>query len=86
MLVQLLALVVLVALTAATFIICFEKWGWLRAMEVHGPGRCDFCLGFWIGVVLTVNAVAWLALPWWWVLGALPAAALCRAVVNFSSE
>lgn len=84
MLSELLALVILVALSAATLMLCFAKWGWLQAWEVHRPWwlnkRCDLCLGFWIGVLLSVAAVAILGLPWWWVIGAFPAAALCRAV------
>jgi hypothetical protein len=83
MLSELLSLVVLVALTAAAFLICFEKWGWLRWWEVFGPWwwpYCLFCFGFQLSVLLSVVAVLWLALPWWWVAGALPAAALCRFV------
>ncbi|RSK50106.1 hypothetical protein [Hymenobacter rigui] len=86
MLSELLSLVVLVALTAACLLVCFEKWGWLRAWEVWGPRwfpRCDFCAGFWLSLTLLVVSVALLALPWWWVAGALPAAALCRFVGGF---
>jgi|GEM_PF-3013519 len=87
MLTELLSLVLLVGLTAATLLICFEKWGWLRAWEVRRPSwlmrRCDFCAGFWLAVGLFVVAVLWLKLPWWWVGGALPAAAACRAIMVF---
>ncbi|QNH60749.1 hypothetical protein [Hymenobacter sediminicola] len=89
MLSELLALTVLVALSAATLLLCFEKWGWLRAWEVHRPlgiRRCDFCAGFWAGVGLIVAAVVLLGLPWWWMVGAFPAAALCRAVAGVFSE
>jgi hypothetical protein len=85
MLTELLALVVLVALTAATLLICFEKWRWLAAWEVYGPRwlpRCDFCAGFWLSFILSVAAVALLGLPWWWVMGAFPAAALCRVMFS----
>ncbi|SNC62264.1 hypothetical protein SAMN06265337_0635 [Hymenobacter gelipurpurascens] len=83
MLTELLALVILVALSAATLMFCFAKWGWLQAWEVHGPTwfrRCDLCLGFWIGLFLCIAAIVLLGLPWWWVAGAFPSAALCRAV------
>lgn len=89
MLGELLSFCVLVALTAATFLLCFEKWGWLRAWEVHRPlgiKRCDFCAGFWLSVLLSLVATVLLDLPWWWVGAAFPAAAVCRLVVNFSSD
>ncbi|MCC3156434.1 hypothetical protein LJ737_04250 [Hymenobacter sp. 15J16-1T3B] len=88
MLTQLLSLVVLVGLTAASLLLCFEKWGWLQAWEVYRPWwlfkRCDFCAGFWLSGLLCAAAVVALRLPWWWVAGALPAAALCRAAAGFS--
>ncbi|MGI4871389.1 MAG: hypothetical protein ACRYFX_09440 [Janthinobacterium lividum] len=94
MLVQLLALVLLTGLTAASLLVCLAKWGVLAAWEVHRPAwlmrRCDFCAGYWLSVVLllAVGSVAVWVLrlpPWWLVAGlpaGLPAAAVCRAVVG----
>jgi len=94
MLVNLLALVLLAGLTAASLLVCLAKWRMLQAWEVHGPKwlpkRCDFCAGYWLGVLLLLGAGAWcvhmLRLPGWWLVAALPAglpaAAVCRAVVG----
>ena len=94
MLLNLLALTLLTGLTAAALLVCLAKWGVLRAWEVHRPAwlmrRCDFCAGYWIGVLLLAVALGlWCritALPTWWIVGALPlglpAAAVCRAVVG----
>lgn len=90
----LLALVILVGLTAAALLVCLGKWGVLAAWEVRRPEwlmkRCDFCLGYWISVLLLLVAGSWYlrtpGLPWYWLAGALPlglpAAAVCRAVVG----
>ncbi len=65
MLTQLLALVILVGLTATTLLLCLEKWGVLAAWEVHRPEwlmkRCDMCAGYWICVTLLL-AVAGVAI------------------------
>lgn len=94
MLTNLLALVLLVGLTAAALLVCLAKWGVLQAWEVRRPSwlirRCDFCLGYHISVLLLLAVGSWylrtLGLPWYWLALAvpvgLPAAAVCRAVVG----
>lgn len=94
MLLNLLALILLTGLTAASLLVCLAKWGVLRAWEVHRPvwlmKRCDFCAGYWLSVALLLAvggaAVGVLRLPTWWLAGVLPAglpaAAVCRAVVG----
>ena len=91
---QLLALVVLVGLTAAALLVCLGKWGVLQAWEVRRPSwlmkRCDFCLGYWLSVLLLLAVGSWLVphlgVPWYWLALALPvglpAAAVCRAVAG----
>lgn len=98
MLLNLLALVLLAGLTAASLLVCLAKWGVLQAWEVKRPlwlmKRCDFCAGYWLSVALLLAVGLagwwWLGLAWYWLiivlaatLGAgLPAAAVCRAVVG----
>lgn len=94
MLVNLLALVLLAGLTAASLLVCLAKWRVLQAWEVHGPEwlpkRCDFCAGYWASVGLLLLVGEWyvheLGLPSWWLAAALPlglpAAAVCRVVVS----
>jgi hypothetical protein len=94
MLVNLLALVILAGLTAASLLVCLAKWGVLQAWEVKRPEwlmkRCDFCAGYWLSVLLLAAMGAWyvhvFALPWYWLLATLPAglpaAAVCRAVAG----
>lgn len=94
MFLNLLAIVLLTGLTAASLLMCLTKWGVLRAWEVRRPlwlmKRCDFCAGYWlsVGLLLAGGAAAlwWMGLPWYW-LGlalpvGLPAAAVCRAVAG----
>jgi hypothetical protein len=93
MLVNLLALVLLAGLTAASLLVCLAKWHVLEAWEVKGPAwfpRCDFCIGYWAGVLLLLAPGAWyvhaMSLPWYWLAAVLPvglpAAAVCRAVAG----
>lgn len=94
MLVNLLALVLLTGLTAASLLVCLAKWHVLEAWEVRRPRwlmkRCDFCAGYWLSVALLLAVGAWyvqvLGLPWYWLAVALPvglpAAAVCRAVAG----
>ena len=94
MLSQLLALIILAGLTAASLLVCLAKWHVLAAWEVKRPlwlmKRCDFCLGYHISVLLLAAVGSWYVhvfeLPWYW-LGlalptGLPAAAVCRAVAG----
>lgn len=90
----LLSLIILVGLTAAALLVCLAKWGVLAAWEVRRPSwlmkRCDFCLGYWLSVLLLgfcFYVYAWFySLPTWYVVAALPAglpaAAVCRAVAG----
>jgi hypothetical protein len=94
MMLNLLALVLLAGLTAASLLVCLAKWRVLQAWEVHRPWwlmkRCDFCLGYWLSVLLLAGFAGWyvqvLGLPWYWLATALPAglpaAAVCRAVIG----
>jgi hypothetical protein len=94
MLLNLLASVLLAGLTAASLLICLAKWGVLRAWEVKRPlwlmKRCDFCLGYWLSVLLLgLGLTMWVHLvkvPTWCIAAALPlglpAASLCRAVAG----
>lgn len=94
MLLNLLVLVILIGLTAAALLVCLAKWSVLQAWEVRRPSwlmkRCDFCLGYWLSVLLLLAVGSWylggLGLPWYWLATALPlglpAAAVCRAVVG----
>ena len=94
MLLQLLALVILTGLTAASLLVCLAKWKVLQAWEVKRPAwlmkRCDFCAGYWLSVLLLAGVGTWyvqvFGLPWYW-LGlalpaGLPAAAVCRGVAG----
>lgn len=94
MLTNLLALIILAGLTAASLLVCLAKWKVLQAWEVKRPEwlirRCDFCAGYWLSVLLLAAVGAWyvhvFGLPWYW-LGlalpvGLPAAAVCRAVAG----
>ena len=90
MLSQLLSLVLLVGLTATTLLLCFDKWGWLAAWEVHRPAwlmkPCLLCAGYWLSVgqlvVVAGVAIGCQGFPGWLpllaLLLALPAAAISR--------
>jgi hypothetical protein len=94
MLFDLLASIVLVSLIAASLLLCLASWGVLQAWEVRRPSwlmkRCDFCVGYWLSVLLLLGFGAWhlphLGLSRYWLALALPvglpAAAVCRAVVG----
>jgi hypothetical protein len=94
MLANILNLVILVGLTSAALLICLAKWGVLAAWEVRRPSwlmkRCDFCLGYWVSVLLLAGYCYWYArffgVSNWYVVAALPtalpAAAVCRAVAG----
>ena len=89
-----LALIILAGLTAAALLVCLAKWGVLQAWEVRRPSwlmkRCDFCLGYWLSVLLLAGCYYLYArvfmLPMWYAVTALPAglpaAAVCRAVAG----
>lgn len=47
------------SLIAATIILSFKKWGLFERYQVHAPQWlphevCEFCVGFWISVNLTI--------------------------------
>lgn len=56
--------IVLIALAATFVIILIEKWGGVEWLQVHGNNlvaqmaSCDFCLSWWVCVILTA---AWVA-------------------------
>lgn len=72
---NILSLAVTFALIAATIIITFKKWGVFDFYQVHRlafmPAEvCEFCVGFWISVVLTVlmsisteSNISYIAIP-----------------------
>lgn len=56
--------IVLIALAATFVIILTEKWGGVEWLQVHGNklvaqmASCDFCLSWWVCVILTAAFVA----------------------------
>ena len=56
--------IVLIALAATFVIILTEKWGGAEWLQVHGNklvaqmASCDFCLSWWVCVILTAAFVA----------------------------
>jgi hypothetical protein len=83
MLLNILALVLLVGLTAAALLVCLAKWKVLQAWEVKRPTwlpkLCLFCLGFWLSVA-QVAAYSIYQHNALFLLAALPAAAVCRFI------
>lgn len=57
---ELLNLAVVIALIAAFVILLAGKWGLLEWVQIHGNkffsemARCNFCLSFWVGLVLSI--------------------------------
>lgn len=51
--------VIYVALIAAFILILMKKWGLIEHVQVHGNEffskmfHCDFCLSFWVSVLLS---------------------------------
>lgn len=56
--------ILLIALAATFIIILTEKWGGTEWLQVHGNklvaqmASCDFCLSWWVCVILTAAFVA----------------------------
>ena len=52
--------VVILALGATFIILLITKLGWREKAQVHGPEfisdmfNCDFCLSFWVGLMLAI--------------------------------
>lgn len=68
------------ALLSAFVIEVLEKWGWRHKVQMSASSRlisemfgCDFCLGFWISVVISVISAVLSRDAWLLVLPVLSA-------------
>lgn len=66
----LLTQVFLMAMMVAFVILLFDKWevwNWLAARAPKWtPFGCQFCLSFWLSVLIVILAVWFKLLPWEW--------------------